>query len=115
MTTEYPTRKYATANEELRKARDDTQKLRDIIARVGQNLLRPYEFMVSDISVSGGFPPEIALAKGIPSLSAREWPTAQQIAEAVANLHQKYKQVQDAYHALSDAEKGVVNPPPDKK
>lgn len=58
---------------------------------------------------------EVAYVEGTPTLDANKWPTAQQIAEVIANLHQKYKQAQDAYSALSPSDRGIVNPLPDKK
>jgi len=68
--------------------------------------------MVSNVSV--GFPPEVAMVQGIPTLNANNWPSAKQIAEALSNLHQKRHQVENIWQSLSDADKDIVNPPPSK-
>lgn len=113
MATEHPIQKYSTAVDELGKARTRINQMQQIIGGVYNALDSPYEFMVSNVST--GFPPEVAMAQGIPRLNANEWPSAQQIAEAVSNLHRKYSQAENAYHALSSTDKGIVNPLPDRK
>ncbi|TES84161.1 MAG: hypothetical protein E3J92_02085 [Dehalococcoidia bacterium] len=113
MANEQPIQKYAGAIDELSQARERVEQMRAFISGVSQCLLKPYEFMVSNVSV--GFPPEVGAVSGIPTLDANKWPNAQQIAEEIANLHQKYQQVQNAYNALSAAEKNIVDAPPKKE
>jgi hypothetical protein len=113
MTTEDPIRKYSTAIDNLSQARTEVEQIRGFIAAISAFLLKPYEFMVSNVSV--GFPPEVSLVGGIPTLNADKWPSAKQIAEAVANLHQKYQQAENAYHALSPADRNIVAALPKKE
>jgi hypothetical protein len=88
--------------------------MRTIIAEVGQALLRPYELMVSNVQ-SGGFPAEVAMGEGIPSLNAQKWPTAQQIAEALSDLHKKRHEAGNAWGALSEADRKLVKFLPPKR
>ena len=74
---EHPVQEYSSSVEELRKARANVQTLRDIIATVGNNLLRPYEFSISNVGI--GLPAEVTLVPGVPTLNANDWPTAKQI------------------------------------
>ncbi|MBA7685662.1 hypothetical protein ES703_94087 [subsurface metagenome] len=113
MTNEHPMHKYSAAVDELSRARTKVGQMQEFIGSVSAALLKPYEFMVSNVNV--GFPPEVSLVGGIPTLDAQKWPSAQQIAEAIANLHQKYQQVQNTYHALSPADKNIVAAPPKKE
>ena len=110
---EDPIRKYSEANDELGKAKARIQKMRDTIAEVGQSLLYPYEFMISNVKV--GLPIEVAMGSAKHSLNADDWPSAQQIAEALANLHEKRKHLENAWHALSESDRKIVNPLPPKQ
>jgi len=113
MATEHPIHKYSTAVDELNRARAKVEQMQEFIATVSKCLLKPYEFMVSNVGV--GFPAEVSLVQGTPCLNANEWPSAKQIAEAIANLHQKYQQVETTYRALPPSDKNLVSSPPDKK
>ena len=113
MTTGQHIQNYSTAIDELQQARTKIQQMHKIINEVSCSLLNPYEFTVSNVNVE--FPPESATVKEITSLDANEWPSAQQIAEAIVNLHHRYLQAQNAYNALSEKEQEIVGFPPDKK
>ncbi len=113
MTTGQHIQNYSTAIDELHQARTKIQQMQQIIGEVSHSLLNPYEFMVSNVNVE--FPPEVASGQEISSLNANKWPSAQQIAEAVVNLHYRYLQAQSAYNALSEKEREIVGFPPDKK
>jgi hypothetical protein len=106
-----PIRKYSQAMEELGRATERVQGMQHLIKQIASALDRPYELMVSNVGV--GFPPEVAMAR-VPTLNADNWPTAKQIAEALANLHEKRSQVDLTWASLSQADKNLVNPPPDK-
>jgi len=108
--SEDPIRKYSGAIAELEQAMARVQRVQSIIGEVHSALHKPFEFMVSNVDV--GFPPEVAMARGIPSLNADNWPSAKQIAEALATLHQKRKQVSSIWASLSENDKKIVNPPP---
>ena len=105
-----PIREYSNAMDELNKAYEDVRAVQGIIGKVDSGLQKPYEFMVSNVSV--GFPPEVAMGR-LPTLNAKEWPTAERIATVLANLHQKRHQVDNLWHSLSDADKKIVSPPPE--
>jgi hypothetical protein len=108
--TEDPIRNYSKANDELDKAIARVQKLQMIISDVGRELNRkPYDFAVSNIGV--GFPAEVSLNPNAFSLNANEWPTAKVVAEALSDLHKKRDAVQNAWYALSDADKKLVKKP----
>ena len=113
MTTGQHIQSYSTAIDELQQIRTKIQQMQKIINEVSCSLLNPYEFTVSNVNAE--FPPESAPVQDTPSLNANEWPSAQQIAEAVVNLHHRYLQAQNAYNALSEKEKEIVGFPPDKK
>ena len=103
-----PIRKYSDANDELDKATTKVRILQNIIGDTGRSLNKPYEFIVSNVDV--GFPPEVTMSRGIHSLNADNWPTAKQIAEALADLHNKRKFAENIWHSLSDGDKKLVKP-----
>ena len=105
-------RVYLDAKASLDEARKKIYEMRDLIAEVGQKLLSPYNFMVSNVSV--GFPPEVAMG-GVPTLNADNWPSAKQIAETLASLHTAYHQVQNAWMAIPEPDRKNLVPPPEKR
>jgi diacylglycerol kinase family enzyme len=105
---EDPIRKYSESNDELEKARTKVQKVQAIIVEVGQALNYPYQFVISNVGV--GFPAEVTHSSMAKSLNANEWPTAKQIAEVIADLHQRRQHLESAWHSLSDADKNIVKP-----
>jgi len=108
-----PIRKYSNAISELDKANSKVLAIGRIIKDVADAInTKPYKFIVSNINV--GFPAEVSLARGIPTLDARIWPTAQQIAEAISNLHQKRREVEHLWNSLSAHDQNIVNAPPSK-
>jgi len=111
--SEDPIRKYSDAIGELNKATAQVLAIASIIRDVAHAInTNPYQLMVSNVDI--GFPPEVAMARGIPSLNADNWPSAKQIAEALSNLHQKRHEVDNLWHSLSDADKNIVSPPPSR-
>jgi len=105
-----PIRMYLDAKAGLDKASLNVQQMRDLIAEVGQNLLHPYNFMVSNVNV--GFPPEVAMGR-VPTLNADKWPSAKQIADNLVSLHKAYRQVQNAWMSISEADRKNLTPPPE--
>lgn len=108
-----PIRKYSDAIKELEKATEQVVRLREIIGGMYSGLQNPYELMISNISV--GFPAEVTLGRNIRNFNANEWPQIKQVAEVLANLHNKRKVVEEVWNNLSDTDKGLINPPPKKK
>jgi len=112
--SEDPIRNYSDATKEFDSAYLRVRKLGEITADVGRYLNnRPFRMMVSNVDV--GFPPEITFGEAECTLDAKVWPSAKQIAEALASLHQKAKRVEHAYASLSQTDKTLVNPPDIKR
>jgi hypothetical protein len=108
-----PIRKYSDAIKELEKATEQVVRLREIIGGLYSGLQNPYELVISNVSV--GFPAEVTFGRNIRDFNANDWPQIKSIAEALVNLHNKRKVVDEAWQNLSDTDKGLVNPPPKKK
>ena len=108
-----PIRKYSDATKEFEEAREQVRQLQEIIGRMYNHLMSPYELMLSNVSVN--LPAEVTLGRNIAKFNANDWPQIKQIAEALANLHSKRKVVEDVWHKLSDTDKKLVNPLPEKK
>lgn len=106
-------RSYLDAKASLDKTYEQVQQMRDLIAEVGQKLLYPYKFMVSNVG-GVGFPIDVATG-GVPTLNADNWPSAKQIAENLAAMHTAYHQVQNAWMAIPEADRKNLVPPPEKK
>lgn len=101
-------RQYSRVTEELNKATVKVHKLSSLISKIGSLLTRnPYKFVVSNVKAN--FPAEVTMVEDIPRLNADEWPTAEQIAEVLADLHQKRKAVRDVWHSLSGADQDIVS------
>ena len=112
---EDPIRKYSDANKEFTEAFARVQQLGAIISDVGRYLnSRPYRMMVSN-TTGVGFPAEVARGGAEYTLNADNWPTARAIAEALADLHDKAKQAENAHTALSSTDKSLVSPPDVKR
>ena len=110
---EDPIRKYSDAIGELNKAREQVRKLGEIVNTMLVGLRQPYEFMISDVSI--GFPTEVTMSRDAIRLSGKAWPQIQQVAEVLVNLHNKRRAVEQIWHSLSDTDKGIVSPLPEKK
>jgi hypothetical protein len=65
--------------------------------------------MVSNVQT--GFPMEIALGRNTPSINAREWPTADAIAESLAGYHRAKSELQRAYDAIPESQRDIVRRP----
>jgi len=109
--SEDPIRKYLDAKSELDATYSKVQKLQTIITDVASALNKPYSFMVSNVGV--GFPPEVAMAR-VPSLNADDWPSAKQLAETLASLHNAYKQVENSWMAIPQVDRKNLTPPPSR-
>ena len=107
--SEDPIRKYLDTKNELDKALSKLEGLKSIIGEVVKALNKPYSFMVSNIDV--GFPAEVAMVSGTPTLNANDWPSAKQIAETLASLHQARKHAISCWTSLSDPDKKNLAPP----
>jgi len=108
--SEDPIRKYSDAMGEFNSAYSGVRKLGEITADVSRYLNnKPYKLMVSNVGV--GFPAEIAMGGAEYTLNANNWPSAKEIAEALASLHEKRKRVKEIWTSLSPNDKQLVSPP----
>ena len=107
-----PLREYSEAIDKLNKAHEKVQAIKGIIGEVHTGLNLPYQFMVSNVRVI--FPQEVAMGQ-LPTLNANKWPSAEQVAEALTNLHVMRKQVDHIWNSLPAADKKIVYPPPEGK
>jgi len=106
-------RKYLDAKNELDKAFSEVEALKSVITGVANGLNKPFEFMVSNVHVKDvGFPPEVAMTPGIPTLNADKWPSAEDIAKTLSELHKKYHQVMNLWHSLPRPDQSNLTPPP---
>ena len=106
-------RKYLDAKKELDKTFSKVKALNSVITHVAEGLNEPFKFMVSNINIKDvGFPPEVAMARGIPTLNADEWPSAEDIAKTLSELHKKYHQVMNLWHSLPRPDQSNLTPPP---
>ena len=106
-----PIRVYSKSIEELEKSITKVQKMQSLISEVANSLLKsPYNLMVSNVNI--GFPMEVSLNNNVPNLNGNEWPTSKQIAETLAELHDKRGKARNAWHALSESDKKITNQHP---
>ena len=76
----------------------------------GASALRDWrKTMVSNSS--GGFPMEVALSRQSPSINASDWPSGQQIADALQQYHQAVTTLRNSYSAIPESQRGVVQAP----
>ena len=76
----------------------------------GASALREWrKTMVSNSK--GGFPMEIGLSPHSPSINASEWPTGQQIADALQRYHQAKQALRNAHSAIPEGQRSVVQAP----
>ena len=111
---EDPIRQYSEATESFNKAFSRVRGLGEIIADVGRYLNNyPYEITVAN--VVGGAPMRALASERLYTLNADNWPKAEQIAEVIVNLHSACRNVKSVWASLSQADKGLVNPPDTKE
>ena len=104
-----PGHKYLDAKAKLDSAEKAVTNLVSCLDQVVNALRKdPWSFSVSNVKVS--FPTEAVM--GGYSLNGDEWPSAQQIAETLATLHQARKEVTSAWASLSPADRSNLPPPP---
>ena len=108
--SEDPVRKYLDGKTKLDGALSEVEKLASIVEPIGNALRRdPWHLMVSNVSV--GFPPEVSLVAGIPTLDAGKWPSPKQIAEALAAMHQARHEVRNLWASVPVKDRENLTPP----
>lgn len=63
-------------------------------------------------NIDAGFPMELALSSGTPSIDAAQWPTARQIGIDMAAYHATKSAARQAHALIPEAQRAVVLPPP---
>jgi|GEM_PF-3583265 len=97
--------KYLEARAALLAAENRVLKVIAPISSAATALRNWDQVMISNTSV--GFPMDIALTHK-PTLNAREWPTLDQVAEALAASHDARHKAENAWHAIpSDLQAGL--------
>jgi hypothetical protein len=100
--------KYQAAGIELKNAIASAERLVKII-RDGALVLQDWKrVMVSNAQV--GFPAEVALTRS-PSINASDWPTGQQLAEALRRYHNARGDLRRAYDAIPEAQRDAIRGP----
>lgn len=112
--SEDPVRKYLDAKDKLDIALSKVNELKSIVSYVAKALNEsPYSFIVSNVDV--GFPAEVAMGGAALTLNADKWPSAKQIAEALAQVHECHNNAINLYASLSDSDKKNVAQLPPKR
>ncbi len=108
--SEDPIRRYSYAAQEFEQAFDRICEIASIINQVRIHLDKePHVFMISNLGVT--FPAEISQAEGIFTLDAYEWPSVEDLAVAISTLATIRQRLKEAWNALSDTDKALVNEP----
>lgn len=103
-----PIRAYLDARNNLEQAAQRAERMVGIILGAAIKLRDWKRVMVSNANV--GFPAEIALTTQN-SIRADEWPTAQQLAEALAQWHQARSAARSAWSAVPSSDRPGIQPP----
>ena len=108
--SEDPIRRYSEAAQEFEQALTRISEIASIINQVRIQLDKePHVFMISNMGVD--FPAEISQESDIFTLDAYEWPSSEDLAVAIITLETKRKRLKEAWNALSDTDKTLVNEP----
>ena len=107
-----PVRKYLDAKKEFDAAYSRIQVLQQVVGEVISGLHRPFTFVVSNADVT--FSREVIASKTA-TLDALDWPSAQQIAEALATLQETYKKVEACWKAIPESDRRNITPPPGRR
>ena len=105
---EDPAREYMDRRIAFDDSTKRTQDLVDVIVNAGSHLSHEWHSMsVSNIDVS--LPEAVQGA----IIDADKWPTARELAQALEAWHKAYSDLKDAWAAVSDRDRGTLQPPPD--
>jgi len=112
MISEDPIHKYSETVQEYNEARSRVVEYGQIIIDVARCLNnRPYDLNVYNTQVF--LPPEMTTVERPCTLDAQKWPSAEDIARALADLYHKRENVKSVWNALSLTDKSIVQPHPD--
>jgi hypothetical protein len=97
---------YQESLRKLEAARNKVERFVVEIKNGANSLLAWDQVVISNVQV--GFPPEAQ----VHSINADNWPTAQQLAEALSEWHKANHAVQNAWQAIPKADRTGLQPPP---
>jgi len=104
-----PIRTYIDAKRELDKALSKVHELQANIGLVNTALKEhPYSFRISGMT----FPASVPIQHG---LNPNDWPSAEQIGEALVNLHNAHDHAESIWASLSKADRQELSPPPPRR
>ena len=103
-----PIATYQEALRNLDVATRQAERIVGVVTAAGSKLCDWKQVSMSNIDL--GFPPEVTLSGH--SINAREWPTAQELGEALANWHQAHQAVERAWRMIPSDRRMGLQPPP---
>ena len=111
--SEDPIRQYSEATKEFNEAYSKIREYGMLLADVAWCLNnKPYDLGISNAAIK--LPYEITKTNKRTTLDVESWVSADQIAEALANLYDKREKVKMAWNSLSSTDRGLVSPPDTK-
>jgi hypothetical protein len=97
---------YQAAMNEYDAAKQKCQQLSNFISQAAKILHNWPKATVAN--VTGNFPPELVTRRSEASINGKDWPTAQQIADALCDFHAKQLAMSNAYDRIPQSQRGVV-------
>ena len=108
-----PISAYQEAQKEYDRVTRAAEKMAATISAVGQSLTRNWRrFSVSNIGV--GFPAEVNMIQGNPSVNGDDWPDAHRLAQTLADWHKARHDLDNAYRRIPENQRSVIQPPADR-
>jgi hypothetical protein len=104
-----PIREYLDARARL----DNQTRLTEAVVKIvrdGANALSEWRRAVV-ANVSGGFPAELVMNERSPTINGHEWPSAQQIADALGAWHSAHWAMRSAWDRVPSELRGGLVPP----
>lgn len=113
MTTNDPIAAYQQAVQKYEQAKRAVEEMVSLIDAAATALKRDWRRVgVSNVNV--GFPAEVNLIRGNPSINGSNWPDGKRLAETLAGCHSAKHELDNAYRQIPDAQRSVIQPPPER-
>jgi len=104
-----PITEYQTATENFERARNKAEQMVRAITDAANTLRNWQAVTVSNVNIS--FPAGLVAAR---SINAKEWPTAEQLAQVLSSYHSTLHEAGNAYRRVPENQRKVVQPPPSR-
>jgi hypothetical protein len=102
---------YSAAIKRLRQAESAVEPIANEIIAAGKAMQNWRKAIVSNLGI--GFPPELVLIPGRPTIDARTWPSAETIGKALSEYHQARSAASGIYNSIPPEDRvGLSAPPP---